>query len=53
MQLAVDLELNQKLWNHTENQKKGLISRGEQQAYFYKFFKNNINHRKKSNRVHI
>ena len=36
------------LKNYTGNHKKGQISLGDQQAIFYKFFKDSPNHRKKT-----
>ena len=36
--------------NHTENQKKGYFSLGDQQVVIYRFFKDFSNHRKKTNR---
>ena len=37
--------------NHTENQKKGYFSLGDQQVVIYRFFKDFSNHRKKTNRA--
>ena len=48
IQLSEDLKLIEKTWNHTGNEKKSHISRGDQQAYYLHRFRRSY-HGKKTN----
>ena len=53
MQLSEGMQLIEKTWNHTQNQKKGYIFGDVQQAYYLQVLVDFIKHREKTNRVAV
>ena len=53
MQLSEGMQLIEKTWNHTQNQKKGYIFGDVQQAYYLQVLVDFIEHREKTNRVAV
>ena len=53
MQRSEGMQLIEKTWNHTQNQKKDHISGGDQQAYYLQVLIDFINYRKKTNRAAV
>ena len=53
MQLSEGMQLIEKTWNHTQNQKKGYIFGDDQQAYCLQVLVDFIKHREKTNRVAV
>ena len=53
MQLSEGMQLIEKTWNHTQNQKKGYIFGDVQQTYYLQVLVDFIKHREKTNRVAV